>query len=51
MVRGREVRLVHLVEGPYLLKKAAESPLFLLVVKGVDKTLQEAAERAGLLFG
>lgn len=37
MVRGREVRLRHRVEGPYLLKKAPEHPLFLLVVKGVER--------------
>lgn len=37
MVRGREVRLRHRVEGPFLLKKAAERPLFLLVVKGVQR--------------
>ncbi len=37
MVRGRQVRLRHRVEGPFLLKKASERPLFLLVVKGVER--------------
>jgi hypothetical protein len=37
MVRGREVRLVHRVEGPFLLKRSSERPLFLLVVKGVER--------------
>jgi hypothetical protein len=38
MVRGRSIPLTYRVEGPYLLKGAANQPLFLLVVKGVAKT-------------
>jgi hypothetical protein len=38
MVRGRTIPLTYRVEGPYLLKGAADHPLFLLVVKGVAKT-------------
>jgi hypothetical protein len=37
MVRGRAIPLTYRVEGPYLLKGAAERPLFLLVVKGIAK--------------
>ena len=36
-VRGRTVRPTYRVEGPYRLKGAAEHPVFLLVVKGVDR--------------
>jgi hypothetical protein len=36
-VRGRAVPLTYRVEGPYLLKGAAERPLFLLAVRGVEK--------------
>ncbi len=37
MVRGREVRPRYRIEGPYVLKGAAERPVFLLVVKGVNR--------------
>ena len=37
MVRGREVRPSYRVEGPFVLKGAAERPVFLVVVKGVDR--------------
>jgi hypothetical protein len=36
-VRGRTVRPTYRVEGPYRLKGAADHPVFLLVVKGVDR--------------
>jgi hypothetical protein len=36
-VRGRTVRPTFRVEGPYRLKGAADHPVFLLVVKGVDR--------------
>jgi hypothetical protein len=36
-VRGRERRLTYRVCGPYLLRGAATQPVFLLVVKGVDR--------------
>lgn len=35
MVRGRPVRPRYRVEGPFVLKKAAECPMFLVVVKGI----------------
>src|SRR3712207_7347128 len=41
MVRARELRLVHRAEGPYLLKGAACRPVFLLVVKGIDRRSEE----------
>lgn len=37
MVRGRKVRPRYRVEGPYVLEGAAEHPVFLLVVKGVNR--------------
>lgn len=37
MVRGRELTLRYRVEGPYLLKKAADRPVFLVVVGGSKK--------------
>jgi len=37
MVRGRQVRPRYRVEGPFVLEGAAERPVFLLVVKGVDR--------------
>jgi hypothetical protein len=36
-VRGREIPVTYRVEGPYLLKGAAQHPVFLLVVKGIEK--------------
>ena len=36
-VRGRMLRPRYRVEGPYRLKRAAAHPVFLLVVKGVDR--------------
>jgi hypothetical protein len=36
-VRGRVIPLPYRAEGPYLAKGAADRPLFLLVVKGVDR--------------
>jgi hypothetical protein len=36
-VRGRTLRPRYRVEGPYRLKGAAQHPVFLLVVKGVDR--------------
>jgi hypothetical protein len=36
-VRGRQLTLRYRVEGPYLLKKAAERPVFLVVVGGSKK--------------
>lgn len=37
VVRGREVPCTYRVAGPYLVRGAADCPLFLLVVKGVDR--------------
>jgi hypothetical protein len=37
MVRGRQVRPLHRVEGPFVLEGAAERPVFLVVVKGVHR--------------
>ncbi len=37
MVRGREIRPRYRIEGPFVLKGAPERPVFLLVVKGVDR--------------
>ncbi len=37
LVRGRKVPARFRVEGPYLLKKAPERPVFLVVVKGIDR--------------
>jgi hypothetical protein len=37
MVRGRQLRLRFRVEGPFVLRKAAERPVYLLVVKGVKR--------------
>jgi hypothetical protein len=37
IVRGRMIRPRYRVEGPFVLKKAASSPVFLVVVKGVDR--------------
>lgn len=37
LVRGRRVPARFRVEGPYLLKKAPERPVFLVVVKGIDR--------------
>jgi hypothetical protein len=37
MVRGRAVRPRYRIEGPFVLEGAAEGPVFLLVVKGVDR--------------
>ena len=37
LVRGRRVPARFSVEGPYLLKKAPERPVFLVVVKGIDR--------------
>jgi hypothetical protein len=36
-VRGRLVPCIYRVEGPYLVKGAPEQPLFLLVIKGIDR--------------
>jgi hypothetical protein len=36
-VRGRRVPCVYRVEGPYLVKGAAEQPLYLLVVRGLAR--------------
>ena len=45
MVRGREVRPRYRVEGPYVLKGAAERPVFLMVVKGVDHGSKRSKRR------
>lgn len=37
MVRGRPVRPRYRVEGPFVVEGAAEHPVFLVVVKGVDR--------------
>jgi hypothetical protein len=37
MVRGRQLRLRFRVEGPFVLRKASERPVYLLVVKGVKR--------------
>lgn len=37
MLRGREVRPRYRVEGPFVLEGAAECPVFLMVVKRVDR--------------
>jgi hypothetical protein len=44
-VRGRQVPLTYRVEGPYLRKKAAEVPVFLLVVKGIDRRVNGKVRR------
>jgi hypothetical protein len=36
-VRGRSIPLTYRAEGPYLVRRAPEQPVFLLVVKGVDR--------------
>lgn len=36
-VRGRTIRPRYRVEGPFVVKKASERPVFLVVVKGVDR--------------
>lgn len=36
-VRGRQVPATYRVEGPYLVKGAPDQPLFLLVVRGLDR--------------
>jgi hypothetical protein len=36
-VRGRSIRPRYRVEGPFVIKKAAERPVFLVVVKGVRR--------------
>lgn len=36
-VRGRQVPATYRVEGPYLVRGAPEQPLFLLVVRGLDR--------------
>jgi len=40
VVRGRSVRPRFRVEGPYVLKKASERPVFLIVVKGISRILR-----------
>ncbi len=50
MVRGREVRLRHRVEGPYLLRTGAEHPVFLVVVKGVDRRAKRRRQREPAFF-
>lgn len=37
MVRGRTIRPRYRVEGPFVLKRAPDRPMFLLVVKGVGR--------------
>lgn len=37
LVRGRRVPARFRIEGPYVVKKAAERPVFLVVVKGIDR--------------
>lgn len=37
MVRGREIRPRYRLEGPFILEGAAERPVFLMVVQGVDR--------------
>ena len=37
VVRGRTIPLIYRVEGPYLVKGAPATPLFLLVVKGIGR--------------
>ncbi len=49
-VRGRAIRLVHRAEGPYLLKGAAERPVFLVVVKGVDRGANRRRRREPAFF-
>jgi DDE superfamily endonuclease len=36
-IRGREVRSRYRVEGPFVIKKASDRPVFLVVVKGVRR--------------
>jgi hypothetical protein len=36
-VRGRQVPVTYRVEGPYLRKRAAEVPVYLIVVKGIKR--------------
>jgi hypothetical protein len=37
LVRGRSIPLTYRVEGPYLRRGASKQPVFLLVVKGIDR--------------
>jgi hypothetical protein len=43
--RGRQIPLTYRVEGPFVVRKAAEQPLYLLVVKGIDHRLPGKTKR------
>jgi hypothetical protein len=49
-VRGRSVRLVHRVEGPYLLRGAPQRPVYLIVVKGVNPRAKSRRRREPTFF-
>lgn len=44
-VRGRTIPVTYRVEGPYVVKGAPEQPLFLLVVKGIDRRVNGRTRR------
>ncbi len=44
-VRGRTIRPRYRVEGPFVFEKAAERPVFLVVLKGVDRGRGGSARR------
>ncbi len=44
-VRGRAIPITFRVAGPYLVKGAADRPLFLLVVKGIDQRARRKRQR------
>jgi hypothetical protein len=44
-VRGRTIHPRYRVEGPFVVKKAAGRPVFLMVVKGVDRQQRRRGER------
>jgi hypothetical protein len=50
LVRGRKIPARFRVEGPYLLKKAPERPVFLVVVKGIDRARAGRRRRRGPSF-
>lgn len=45
IVRGRSIRPRYRVEGPFVVKKAAERPVFLIVVKGADRQRRRGERR------
>jgi hypothetical protein len=53
LVRGRQVPMRWRVEGPFVIEKAPERPVFLVVVKGIwwERAGPQAHTQAGLLAG